>query len=460
MVGTAEYGLSKYLDNIIKPFMRADYMANSTTQFLDSIKAYQFNPSDFMVSFDVVSLFTNVPLKETIDIIANYIYDENHNLPTPPFGKLIFKRMMRLATGGIFMHKDKMYKQVDGVAMGGPLGPTLANFFLAHIEGRLFDVSFKPNMYVRYVDDIFAVFSSVSDRDAFFAHLNNQHPSLKFTCEDAQENVLPFLDVNVKIDNGSLNTTVYRKKTHTGVLLNFKAMAPMKWKIGLIYCLINRAWSICSSRSYFELEIDSLRKMFSKNGYPSTVFNKTVDKFLSSRDRPQESSVETENDQKLFLKVPFIGKSSVNFSRKISGLIKNKFKLDVNVLYDTCKIGSFFSLKSQTPKALLSNVVYQFKCKHDANLTYLGKTKRHLISRVTEHGNLDAGEKKTSIASHIVDCQTCKQNKLVLDDFEVLKQCKNDFETKIHEALLIRKFRPKLNVQLYNSGASFLLKVY
>ena len=65
MVGTAEYGLSKYLDNIIKPFMPADYMANSTTQFLDCIKAYQFNPSDFMVSFDVVSLFTNVPLKET-----------------------------------------------------------------------------------------------------------------------------------------------------------------------------------------------------------------------------------------------------------------------------------------------------------------------------------------------------------------------------------------------------------
>ena len=61
-------------------------------------------------------------------------------------------------------------------------------------------------------------------------------------------------------------------------------------------------------------------------------------------------------------------------------------------------------------------------CKHDANLTYLGKTKRHLTTRVREHGNLDAGEQKTSIASHIVDCQTCKQNKLVLDDFEILKQ--------------------------------------
>ena len=134
-----------------------------------------------------------------------------------------------------FVHMDKMYKQVDGVAMAGPLGPTLANFFLAHIEGQLFDVSFKPNIYVRYVDDIFAVFGSISDRNAFFTHLNNHHPSLKFYFEEAQEKLLPFLDGNARIDSGNLSTTVYRKITHTGVLLNFKAMAPMKWKIGLIH---------------------------------------------------------------------------------------------------------------------------------------------------------------------------------------------------------------------------------
>ena len=83
-----------------------------------------------------------------------------------------------------------------------------------------------------------------------------------------------------------------------------------------------------------------------------------------------------------------------------------------------------------------------------------------MITRVSEHGDLDAGEKKTAIANHITDCHIGKQNKLSLSDFEIVKQCKNDFETKIHEALLIRKFRPKMNAQLFNSGASFLLKVY
>ena len=139
---------------------------------------------------------------------------------------------MTLATGGIFMYKDKLYKQVDGVAMGGPLGPTLANFLLVHIEGLLFDVLLKPNVYVRYVDDIFAKFSSVNDEIAFFDHLNKQHPNLKFKCEDAQGNLF-FLDVDVKIENGALYTTLYRKKTHTVVLLNFSAMAPIKCKIVL-----------------------------------------------------------------------------------------------------------------------------------------------------------------------------------------------------------------------------------
>ena len=120
------------------------------------------------------------------------------------------------------------------------------------------------------------------------------------------------------------------------------------------------------------------------NGYPSALFNKTVDRFLSNRNQPESSIEESdiENDAKLFLKIPFIGQSSVNFGRKISALIKDKFSLDVNIIYDSCKVGSLFSLKSQTPKALLSNVVYKFTCKHDANISYLGKTKRHMITRV------------------------------------------------------------------------------
>ena len=90
-----------------------------------------------MVSFDVVSLFTNVPLVETIDIIINRLYDE-HNNNSIPITKDIFKKLMLLAAQGIFMHNKRFYKQVEGIIMGNPLGPTMANFFMAHLEEKNF----------------------------------------------------------------------------------------------------------------------------------------------------------------------------------------------------------------------------------------------------------------------------------------------------------------------------------
>ena len=69
---------------------------------------------------------------------------------------------MHIATSGIFMHRDRYFRQVDGVTMGSPLGPTMANFCLADLEAKLLrdssDESFAPSLYLRYVDDIFCVF--------------------------------------------------------------------------------------------------------------------------------------------------------------------------------------------------------------------------------------------------------------------------------------------------------------
>ena len=61
-----------------------------------------------MVSFDVKSLFTNVPLQETIDLISNKIYDKNSNANRLPIKKKIFKKLLNLATKGIFLYKDKL----------------------------------------------------------------------------------------------------------------------------------------------------------------------------------------------------------------------------------------------------------------------------------------------------------------------------------------------------------------
>ena len=177
--------------------------------------------------------------------------------------------MLRLACEGLFFYKDCLYKQIDGVAMGSPLGPTIANFFLAHIETKkLLDSSMcPPKFYSRFVDDCFAVFDSDISSLSFLNLLNSQHKNIKFTMESAVQ-CISFLDVSIKVNDDNIETWIWRKPTHTGLLLNYNAYCPKKWKSGLISCLLYRAKLICSNNLLFLNEVGLLRNMFASNGYP------------------------------------------------------------------------------------------------------------------------------------------------------------------------------------------------
>ena len=89
-------------------------MLNSTQHFVDKIKDFPIYSGDTMVSFDVKSLYTNVPLKETINIVADYVYSKESRCK-PPLTKSIFKKLLTLVTQGNFMFNCKFYRQKDGL---------------------------------------------------------------------------------------------------------------------------------------------------------------------------------------------------------------------------------------------------------------------------------------------------------------------------------------------------------
>ena len=193
-----------------------------------------------------------------IDDIANKLFscDVAPELPfvqaKKPITQNIFKKLLKLSTEGMFIHNGKLFSQIDGVAMGNPLGPTLANWFLGMIEKKIFDqhLSFYPSFYVRYVDVVFAIFDSSIKVQLFLNVLNKQHPNLRFTCEEASGPSLPFLDVELTICDGEFNICVYRKPTFIGVLLHCNSIAPLSWKRDLINCLLYRAYLYSSTIRY------------------------------------------------------------------------------------------------------------------------------------------------------------------------------------------------------------------
>ena len=319
MIKTAEYNLAKYLVKIINDVMPTTYMLSSTRSFVNQISSFDFLPSHVLVSYDVVSLFTNIPLNETIDIVCNYVYQQHS---PPKYSKETFKKLLQIATGGYFIHRGKLYCQIDVVTMESPLGPTLANFFLAHLENQFMgqqDV-FMPVHYSRYVDDIFCVFNSLEYVKMFLSFLNNIHPNLKFTCEIGPQK-LAFLDTQISLSSNNdltLITSVYRKPTDTKTIINFHAVCPWIWKSGLIKCFLNRAFIVCNNWFTFDEEMSKLKDICHMNGYPKDIFYNHVRKFLSNKLMSTNSCQDKNDEKKYTVIIPFIGHPSITFNKSLA----------------------------------------------------------------------------------------------------------------------------------------------
>ena len=168
--------------------------------------------------------------------------------------------------------------------MGSPLGPALANAFLAHHETLWLEecpLSFAPIFFTRYVDDIFVLLRSSDHITRLAEYLSSRHPNIKFTYELENNNTLPFLDVNVFRDAGRFSSTVHRKSTFSGVYSNFGSFMPVMYKRGLVSTLLYRAYVISSSFQSLHKEIENLKKIFSKNGYPTKFVDKCILTFFN-----------------------------------------------------------------------------------------------------------------------------------------------------------------------------------
>ena len=276
-----------------------------------------------------------MPLHEVIDDVTNALYDKNNNSifisdrnkkksdsNQLNMKKQVFKKFLNKCSKSIFLYNGNVYQQIDGLSMGSPLAPILANWFVGIIEKKILNDPKipQPKFYRRYVDDIFAIFHCQSDKEKFFSFLNKAHDNLKFTMEnmDTSRKSLPFLDVNIKITSeNAFETRVYKKPTNTGVLLNFSAMVLERWKTAVVKCLLNRADRVASSEELLKQDIQSVKSMFLKNGYPNSFLEKIIADFLrknESNDKNKRDQLNTtattEPAKSAYLTLPYIGKAS------------------------------------------------------------------------------------------------------------------------------------------------------
>ena len=174
--------------------------------------------------------------------------------------------------------------------MRPPISSVIANLFMKELEEEVMKImeqkGFAPRSWDRYVDDAFSEIKK-SNFEVFLEHLNEQHPNIRFTTEEEQNNELPFLDVRVTRLNGRLRTGVHREKTHTDRVLFFKSHHTISTKrsgTGSLLLHIDRPFGADDIVGQ-EKERQHLFALLEQNDYPRTFIERTLHRIECKKER-------------------------------------------------------------------------------------------------------------------------------------------------------------------------------
>ena len=139
--------ISAFIDSLLKPIVREiPHIFLNSLQLIKDSKSISITDFTILVTLDVMSLYPNIPIEQSIEIILNYI--ETHNNPTyPPL--CIIKTMLNFVfKHNCFNFRDLFFLQVHGIAMGTKLAPNYANLFMTHLEENfVFNYHIQPIYY-------------------------------------------------------------------------------------------------------------------------------------------------------------------------------------------------------------------------------------------------------------------------------------------------------------------------
>ena len=237
-------------------------------------------------------------------------------------------------------------------------------------------------MYKRFVDDIFCMFGNEKDAKDLFEFLNCQHENVKLTLKKKKAiNFCHFLILLSKMKETVFQHQFIQKKS-------IGLFTPMSYKIGLVRCLIHRAFKISSSYIIFHSELEKIKILLQKNIYPKIVIDNQIKIFLDKIFTVGRGTT-SEKQKTLHYSLPYTGHFSHVTKKKLRHICERFCKnIDINIAFLPLKLSSFFGCKDTLPQSLQSYVIYQFTCA-GCKACYNGETKRHLNTRIEEHFGKD-----------------------------------------------------------------------
>ena len=450
-VTTPTYQVAKKLNSLLAPYVPNGRSVSSATEFIDLLRTAP--PCHDIASLDVESLFTNVPVDETIDIIMDRVY--RGDMPQLDIPEDVLRAMLVTCTkeAPFLSHRGELFRQVDGVAMGSPLGVLFANMYMAHVEEKTFNDNPPPGIYARYIDDIFITTTSDEDVPHLITALEN-NSSLAFTSESSVNGRLPFLDVDISKQDEGFKTKVYTKATNVGRCLNARGECPVSYKISVISSYVNRALTHCSNWTEIHRELERIRQLLTNNGYADHLIEKVIKKKLDVyAEQPQ---LPTPAREKITI---YHSNTFHDRYRDECDALKNIIKrgvtptnrdaiIDLRIFSRPNLISSLIMRNSTAPRApreATTNVVYKFSCQEgrcDGSNTYIGRTSSTLRRRLQFHRS------QGSIFQHFTEVHNMRPPlQKLIQQTDIVHRESTFRRLQIAEAVSITCQHPTINIQ-------------
>ena len=344
--------------------------------------------------------------------------------------------------------------------MGSPLGQTLANLFLAYHEEKWLNdcpIQFRPKYYKRYVDDVFLMFEERSHVKKFLRYMNSRHANINFTVEEEVNGSLPFLDIIITRCEGKLTTSIYRKKTFSGVYVNYNSFLPRDYKRGLMSTLLHRAYTICSDYDKLHQEIGRLKTIWQKNSFPLSFIDRCIKKFLDKLFVKRDTPKPTSSKKEVLICTEFLGKISIQMKKKLQQIFRECGKgIHLRIVFKSSnRLRSGFSFKDSLPISMDSHLLYQYTCDM-CNHVYLGETRRHYQVRVFDHLGISI-KTDNGLAYNVKSATAVRKHSHDLghasgaENFKIVGHASNKYHLLLKEALLIQVVKPTIiNVQKFS----------
>jgi predicted GIY-YIG superfamily endonuclease len=354
-------------------------------------------------------------------------------------------------TSTYFLFDGQYYEQTDGVAMGSPLSPAVANFFMESFEQKALESApLKPSCFYRYVDDTFVIWPHGRNAlQSFLEFLNNQHSNIKFTMETETEGCIPFLDILIRRKpDGSLGHSVYRKPTHTDLYLNGNSFHHKSQRNTVISTLALRAKTISDQES-LPSELAHLKKTLLQNGYKKDDIRLVLKRTFSSK---KKTTPETEDPVNIAV-LPYTGKLSGKLARILR---RHNIK---TIHRPPSKIRNLLR-PVKDDLGLKTPGVYCIPC--ECGKTYIGQTGRTVEHRCKEHERYIKlfYPEKSGLAEHSIT----EKHRILFSDTKIISKSSNYWDRIIKESLAILQERNNDNrdtvFQLSRTWTPVIKKTY